>query len=71
MVAEVIEKLAVLADSLLQPGALSLRQGGHVLAAPRTLRLAHSKIVMAIRACDFAFAPFRPLVTETPVSVSY
>ena len=50
MVAEVIEELAVLADALLQPGALSRRQGGHVLAAPRALRLAHSDIVMPIRA---------------------
>ncbi len=41
MVAQVVEKLPVLADALLQPGALSRGKGGHVLVAFRALRLAH------------------------------
>ncbi len=43
MIAEVVEEIAVLADARLQPGALSRRKGGHVLAALRALRLAHGQ----------------------------
>ena len=41
MVAQVVEKLPVLVDALLQPGVLSRGKGGHVLVAFRALRLAH------------------------------
>ena len=50
MVAEVFEEFLVLADALLQPGALSRCESSHVRVALRALRLAHGNIVMVRRA---------------------